>query len=309
MKPSGSPPTQATFRAASRIASAPPRERVERADPALTVERERQPAMRRPQPQYRSVEPGPTHGARLDELVVAPVDERARPELRREPISSSSACARRRRVGRRLLGRARPRLPLDHVPRALVGQEPRGDRADDLVRPRTLAAQPVSVTSPITAWWSSQRSMTASTSASRSRRDDRDHPLLRLGDHHLPGLHPLLAQRHAVELDIDAVVGRHLRERRGEPGGAAVLERHDEPALDELDGDLDQPLARERVADLHGRPLVGRLLAELGTREHGGAADPVAARRRAVEDDERARRASPSRASAARPGAARRTSR
>ena len=34
-------------------------------------------------------------------------------------------------------------------------------------------------------------------------------------------------------------------------------------------------------------PLVGVVLAELLAREHGGAADPVAAGRRAVEDDER----------------------
>ena len=71
-----------------------------------------------------------------------------------------------------------------------------------------------------------------------------------------------------------------------EPGGAAVLQRLDEPRLDELDGDLDQLLARERVADLHRRPLVRVVLAELLAREHGRAADPVAPRRRAVEHDE-----------------------
>ena len=61
------------------------------------------------------------------------------------------------------------------------------------------------------------------------------------------------------------------------------------PRLDELDRDLDQLLAGERVADLHGRPLVGVVLAELLAREHRRAADPVASRRRAVEDDEVAR--------------------
>ena len=122
------------------------------------------------------------------------------------------------------------------------------------------------------------------------RADDGDHPLLRLGDHDLPRLHPLLAQRHAVEMDVEAgAVGRHLGERGREPGGAAVLERLDEPRLDELDGDLDQLLARERIADLHGRPLVRVVLAELLAREHGRAADPVAAGGRAVEHDEVAR--------------------
>ena len=125
------------------------------------------------------------------------------------------------------------------------------------------------------------------------RRHDRHHPLLRLRDHHLPRLHLLLAQRHAVEVDVDAVVGSHLGERRGQARGAAVLERFDEAALDELDGGLDQLLAGERVADLHGGALLGRLLAELLAREHGCAADPVAAGRRAVEDDERALARSP----------------
>ena len=121
-------------------------------------------------------------------------------------------------------------------------------------------------------------------------RDDRDHPLLRLRDHDLPRLHPLLAQRDAVEVDVDAVVGRHLGERRGEPRGAAVLQRQHEAALDQLDGHLDQALARERIADLDRGALVGRLLAELLAREHGGAADAVAAGRGAVEDDQRAGR-------------------
>ena len=90
-------------------------------------------------------------------------------------------------------------------------------------------------------------------------------------------------------------LARHLGERRREPGGAAVLQRLDEPALDELERHLDQLLARERVADLHGRPLVGVVLAELLAREHASAADPVAAGRRAVEDDRVARGRAPAR--------------
>ena len=53
--------------------------------------------------------------------------------------------------------------------------------------------------------------------------------------------------------------------------------------------DLDQLLARERVADLDRRPLVRVVLAELLAREHARAADAVAAGRRAVEEDEVAR--------------------
>ena len=81
------------------------------------------------------------------------------------------------------------------------------------------------------------------------------------------------------------------------------------PALDELDARLDQLLARERVADLHRRPLVGVLLAELLAGEHGCAADAVAAGRRAVEDDEMSSARAPSRASRARWEESRRTSR
>ena len=119
------------------------------------------------------------------------------------------------------------------------------------------------------------------------RADDRDHPLLALGDHDLPGLHLLLAQRDAVEVDVDAAAAaRHLRERGREPGRAAVLERDDQVALDELEARLDQLLARERVADLDGRPLVRVLLSQLLTGEDARAADAVAAGRRAVEEDD-----------------------
>ena len=89
------------------------------------------------------------------------------------------------------------------------------------------------------------------------RTDDRDHPLLALGDHDLPRLHVLLAHGDAIEVDVDAAsAARHLGERRREPGRAAVLQRDDEVALDELEARLDQLLARERVADLDRRPLV-----------------------------------------------------
>ena len=117
--------------------------------------------------------------------------------------------------------------------------------------------------------------------------DDRDHPLLALRDHDLPGLHLLLAQRYAVEVDVDpAAAARHLGERRREPRRTAVLQRDDEVALHELEARLDQLLAGERVADLHRRPLVRVLLPELLAREHAGAADPVASSRRAVQEED-----------------------
>ena len=121
------------------------------------------------------------------------------------------------------------------------------------------------------------------------RRRRGDHPLLRLGDDDLPGLE-LLSQRHAVEPDVDAEpVARHFRQRRGEARRAAVLQRGDEAALDELERRLDQLVAGERVADLHRRTLVGIVLAELLARENAGAADSVAPGRRAEEQHEVAR--------------------
>ncbi len=73
-------------------------------------------------------------------------------------------------------------------------------------------SSPVSVTSPITACASSHFAHSASASASRPGSHHRDHPLLALRDHDLPGLQ-LLAERDAVELDVDAgAVAGHLRE-------------------------------------------------------------------------------------------------
>ena len=118
------------------------------------------------------------------------------------------------------------------------------------------------------------------------RADDGDHPLLALADHHLPRLHPLLAARHGIQPEVDPALAGHLGERGGETGGAAVLQRLDEPRLDELDRDFDQLLAHERVAHLDGRPLVGVVLAQLLARQHRRAANSVAPGRGPVEDDE-----------------------
>ena len=195
-----------------------------------------------------------------------------------------SAGARERRE--RDLGRRPARLAVDDVARAVVGEESGRNRADHVVVPQGPQLARLG-------HLADHRPMQLPAVDHRLDlgeplgRDDRDHPLLRLGDHDLPRLHPVLALRHAVEMDVDAVVGGHLGERRREPGRAAVLEREHEPALDELDRDLDQPLAGERIADLDGRPLVGGLVAELLAREHRRATDPVAAGRGAVEDEER----------------------
>ena len=83
MKPIGSPPTHATLRAASSTASAPPVNGSSRAIAPLPVERERETAHRRAQPQHRRVEARAANRPRADELVVAAEDELAASERRR----------------------------------------------------------------------------------------------------------------------------------------------------------------------------------------------------------------------------------
>ena len=183
------------------------------------------------------------------------------------------------------LGRRGAPRPRDLVARALVGQQPRRDLADDLAVPERaeLARRGHLADHRVLELPAVEHRLDG---LEHLRADDRDHPLLALGDHHLPGLHPLLAQRHAVEVDVDPEVGGHLRERRRDARRAAVLQRLDEPGRDELDRRLDELLPRERIADLHRRALLRGAVVELLAREHGRAADPVAAGRRAVEDDE-----------------------
>ena len=121
----------------------------------------------------------------------------------------------------------------------------------------------------------------------RLGRADAEHPLLRLADHDLPGRHAGLAQRHARDVDVepDLALGGHLGRRRRQPRRAEVLQRHEQPALEQLQRALQHLLLGERVADLDGRALVGVALAELGRGEHRGAADPVAAGRGAEQDE------------------------
>ena len=200
--------------------------RIEPRDPPLPVEAQREASHRRPEAQHRCVEAGPAHGPRADELVVAPVDERAAPDVRggEKPEERVAYCGRLRDLG----GRGRSaRLEQKVVARALLGQEAGRDLADGLVVPeraelagvRHLADHGVMELPAVEHRLDGLEHRPA---------DDRDHPLLALGDHDLPGLHLLLAERNPVEVDVDSVVGRHLRERRRDARGAAVLERLDE---------------------------------------------------------------------------------
>ena len=121
-----------------------------------------------------------------------------------------------------------------------------------------------------------------STSASRPALGDEQHPLLRFGQHDLVRRHAGLALRHERDVDLDAgaAARSHLGRRAGQPGGAHVLDADERVGLHHLEARLEQQLLHERIADLHRRPLLGRLLVEL-RRRHRRAVDAVAAGLRA----------------------------
>ena len=108
--------------------------------------------------------------------------------------------------------------------------------------------------------------------------DDEQHALLRLGQHDLVGGHAGLALRDAADVDLDAAAAArsHLRRRTGQAGRAHVLDADERVGLHQLEARLEQQLLHERIADLHRRPLLGRLLVEL-RRRHRRAVDAVAA--------------------------------
>ena len=140
MKPIGSPPTQATLRAASRTASAPPVNGSSAAMRPWPSSESGEAAHRRAQPEHRGVEPRPPNRSRSHELVVAPEHELAAAQRRRTE-ELEERLVRGRRVDDLALGGRRAARLRDLVARALVREQPRRDLADDLVRPRTREAR------------------------------------------------------------------------------------------------------------------------------------------------------------------------
>ena len=108
--------------------------------------------------------------------------------------------------------------------------------------------------------------------------DDEQHPLLRFRQHDFVRRHAGLALRHVHDVDLDAgaAAGAHLAGRAGQPGGAHVLDADERVGLHQLEARLEQQLFHERIADLHRRTLLGRLVVEL-RRRHGRAVNAVAA--------------------------------
>ena len=117
-------------------------------------------------------------------------------------------------------------------------------------------------------------------------RDDREHPLLRLGRQDLERLQPALPKRHGVQVEIGSHAGARGRfaDRARDAGRAQVLQPFQQSRLDHLERRLDQELARERVTDLDGRTRALRAVLERGAGEHRCSADAVAPGRRAEQD-------------------------
>ena len=210
MSASGSPPAHATLSARVHHGRPAGAERVALAE-RRAVERDREPA--------RAVDP--QHGG-VEARAGARCASRRAGRTARTPTSSArgspGATRRAARLGRRLL---------DLVARALVGEQRGRDRADDLaVEERAQLA----VVGDLADHGARQLPALARRLdlVEPLGRDDRDHPLLRLGDHDLPRLEVGLAQRHAVEVDVDAGAVRapsrratRRARRRRSPGGRA----------------------------------------------------------------------------------------
>ena len=102
------------------------------------------------------------------------------------------------------------------------------------------------------------------------------------------GVHARLALVHTGDVDVHprARLRRGLRRRARQAGGAEVLHADGEAGVEQRQARLDELLLLERVADLDRRALVLGALLEPGRRQHAGAADAVAAGRRAEQHRE-----------------------
>ena len=299
MSPSGSAPTQARFWAHSSTAS--------------TVPAYGSQATRRPLPSIEtaidapascrcstaaSASLGPAHRARADDRVVllegpalawrrsgrtaapgAPPPASA-PAAERRPVAVDPALG----LGRLEVVEGAARRP---APRPASRRPPRRRAGPAGGRP--------SVTSPITAAPVSQRSQTASTSATRpgsttaSIRSCDSETMISNGSMSASRSGTRPTSMSIPTPPADAI--SPAEEVR--PGGAEVLQRDEQPPREQLEAALEQLRLLERVADLHARALAVVALVELGRGEHRGAADPVAPGRGPDQDDRVAARPPP----------------
>ena len=181
---------------------------------------------------------GAADGARLDDCVVLLEQRPARGEVGARQQREQRLVERGRGVeagGGGRVDRPRRRLRIEVIQRALLDEG--GDRHVAHGLPVAQHADP-----PAVGDGADGRAADLPLLADGQRvlevvgLEDAEHALLRLADHHLEGLHAGLAQRHLGDVDVDphAALGGHLGCRGGQPGGAEVLQRHEQPALEQL---------------------------------------------------------------------------
>ena len=232
-------------------------------------------------------DPGLHHGEPLD-LVVVGAGPAARwsAGCRGPGTARPGRCPRRRRRARPGPARGAATGPSTR-PRCAARDRRRGGSraagAPPPAVPQRTSSVPSSVNSPRSVA-STSRSRASSRKAGELRRRDRQrHPLLRLGDQHLPRRQPLVLERRAREVEPGAArLPGHLADRGGEAAGAVVGDRRVEPGLARLEQEVEHHLLGDGVADLDR--LHRALLVEL-RRGEGGAVDAVLADAAADHDD------------------------
>ncbi|MNW51504.1 hypothetical protein D3C74_289910 [compost metagenome] len=109
----------------------------------------------------------------------------------------------------------------------------------------------------------------------------KQHPLLRLGQHHLVRRHAVFTLRYLIQIQLQAVarLARHFGTGAGQSGCAHILNTQHNAAVDQLQAGFHHQLFHKRIADLHRCLLGFRFL----TQFNGGkscAVNPVASGRR-----------------------------
>ena len=283
----GRAPTQARFSTASATTRPVPARGSTRAPAVVAVGREGQPATgvgpggRVLEAQQHGVAARADHRVEEQLVVVLAPDPRAcrtagrgarlagRADRSRPPATGRAGPGRAARAAGRTAGRRR-------------GGWPRARRRAPARRTRRGCAaarrgRPASVTRPMTVARTSHRAQRSSTSPRPSgvtMASIRSWlSLVITSNGSMPG------SRHGTADTStsmpDAAARRGLAGRAGEAGAAEVLDADDEAGVEQGQARLDEPLLLERVAHLHGRPLVVVALLEAGRGQHRHATDAV----------------------------------
>ena len=286
VSPSGSAPTQARLAAHSNTASAAPRARVARDAPAVAVDRDRD---RATPSGSASTAASACSGRRTvrdcDDRVVLLEHRPARGDVRRaqqreqrlaRPTRSPSGRAARRLVDRdRRAGSARGRTAGSRRRARATGRSRDDRRRGSSTRTRSPAGHRPDRRRqhlPALAHVRAPRPTRSGSTTHSIRSCDSE---IMISNGSIPGSRS--GTRATSMSSPTPPLLAISRGRRGEPGGAEVLERDEQLAVEQLEAALEQLLLGERVADLDRRALGLVALAELGAREHRRAADPVAA--------------------------------